>query len=154
MTNNMTNSHKPASPRTPSQRTASAQLAPSRLASSRPASLRPVGLGGLVWGAVLLSTGPRLFRTVQGRSPSRGEQIAIVVLGVRHAAQGLIQVLAPHHLARAYAALDALHALSMLSVAALQPQRRRAALLSAALAVSAGAAAFTVASHPDHEAPA
>lgn len=108
------------------------------MSSRRPPSLRPVGLAGLAWGALLLVRGPRLFRTVQGRSPSRAERGALVVLGARHAGQGLAQLLAPHHLATVYPVIDGLHAASMVVLAAASQPRRRAALVSAAVAVLAG----------------
>lgn len=105
-------------------------------------TLRPVGLLGLAWGALLLWRGPQLFGAVQRRRPSRGERDALVVLGVRHAGQGLVQVLVPHHLAGLYAAIDGLHATSMVAFALTQPQRRRAVLVSGAVAVLAGAASL------------
>ena len=101
-------------------------------------SLRPVGLAGLAWGAVLLTGGPALFRSVQGRAPSSREQDAVVVLGLRHAAQGLAQIVVPYHLVRLYVAVDALHAASMVVIAGAAPVRRRAALVSAAVAVLSG----------------
>lgn len=108
-----------------------------------PRSLRAVGVAGAVWGAALLSRGPQLFRTLEGRAPTTGEQDAITLLGVRHAAQGLLQVVAPHHLARLYAAVDGLHAASMLAVALARPVRRRAALVSGAAAALAGVLSAT-----------
>jgi hypothetical protein len=104
----------------------------------RSGSLRPVGLAGLAWGSVLLTAGPRLFRVVQGREPSRGEQDALVLLGARHLAQGLLQVVLPHHLAGVHAVVDGLHAASMVALAAVTPGRRRAALVSGAVAALAG----------------
>jgi len=107
------------------------------------APLRPVGLAGLGWGALLLARGPELFRLVQGRDASRGERDAVLVLGVRHAGQGLLQVLLPHHLATLYVVVDGLHAASMAALAATSPPtRRRAVVLSGAIAVLGGAAAL------------
>ncbi len=105
-----------------------------------PRSLRPVGLVGLGWGAVLLWRGSELFRSVEGRAPSEGEQDAIAVLGLRHAAQGLAQLVAPHHLGHLYAGIDVLHAASMVAVAVAAPVRRRSALVSGGVAALAGVA--------------
>lgn len=104
----------------------------------RRASLRPVGFFGLAWGSVLLVRGPELFAAVQGRAPGQGERDALVVLGVRHAGQGLLQVLAPHHLGGLYAGVDGLHAASMAALAVLSPERGRAALVSGGIAALAG----------------
>lgn len=108
--------------------------------SSPSRSLRPVGLAGIGWGALLLWRGPTLFRRVQGRIPSSSERDAITVLGVRHAMQGLAQLLVPHHFGRLYAAIDGVHAASMVAVAVVRPARRRAAMLSAAVAAASGLA--------------
>lgn len=101
-------------------------------------SLRPVGFAGLVWGAVLLACGPELFTQVQGRRPSSGERTAITLLAVRHLGQGVLQVLASHHLSIVYAGIDGLHASSMVAVAAKKPTLRRAALTSGAIAGVSG----------------
>lgn len=105
-------------------------------------SLRPAGLVGLAWGTALLVRGPQLFRAVQGRAPVEGERIALVALGVRHAGQGVLQVLLPHQLAGLYAAVDALHAASMGAMAVRSPQRRRAVLVSGTVAAVAGLASL------------
>lgn len=107
---------------------------------SRPAhrSLRPVGIAGLLWGAVLLGRGAQVFTQVQGRGPSSEERTAITLLGVRHLGQGVLQVLAPHHLGSVYAGIDVLHASSMVAIAAKLPALRRAALTSGAVAGVAG----------------
>lgn len=97
-------------------------------------SVRPVGLAGLAWGSALLWRGDTLFEAVQGRGPSSGERDAIVLLGARHLAQGLGQVLVPRHLGRIYVAVDVLHAASMMAVAVAAPVRRRAALVSGSVA--------------------
>lgn len=86
----------------------------------------------------MLWHGPAMFGWVQGRAPSSGERDAIVVLGVRHLGQGLLQLGLPHHFGRTYAIIDFLHASSMVALAAAQPARRRAALTSGAVAALAG----------------
>lgn len=101
-------------------------------------SLRSLGAAEVVWGAVLLGGGDGLFRRLQGRAPDEAERLAVMALGGRHVAQGLLEVAVPHRFGRLYTGVDAIHAASMLLVAALQPDRRRAAATSGALASLAG----------------
>lgn len=111
-------------------------------------SLRPVGLAGLVWGSVLVVSGKKLFTQVQGRGPSSGERTAITLLAVRHLGQGVLQVLAPHHLSTVYAGIDVLHASSMVAIAVKEPTLRRAALTSGAIAGVAGLLSLLAARPP------
>ncbi len=111
-------------------------------------SLRPAGIAGLLWGAVLLGRGAQVFTQVQGRRPSSGERTAITLLGVRHLGQGVLQVLAPHHLATLYAGIDVLHASSMVAIAAKKPALRRAALTSGAVAGVSGLLSLLAARPP------
>lgn len=109
--------------------------------SSRPTpgrSLRSLGAAEVVWGAALLGGGNGLFRRLQGRGPNEAERLALGALAGRHVAQGLLEVAVPHRFARLYAGVDAIHAASMVLVAVLQPDRRRAAAASGTLAVLAG----------------
>lgn len=101
-------------------------------------SLRSIGAAEVVWGAVLLGGGQGLFRRLQGRAPDDVERMALGALGGRHVAQGLVEVAVPHRFGRLYAGVDAIHAASMLLVAVLQPERRRAAAASGTLAFLAG----------------
>ena len=110
--------------------------------SSIDRSLRPLGMAEVVWGAVLLGGGQGLFGRLQGRSPDETERIALGALGARHVAQGLLEVAVPDRLARLYTGVDAIHAASMLLIALLQPDRRRAATASGALAALAGLRAW------------
>lgn len=101
-------------------------------------SLRSLGAAEVVWGAVLLGGGQGLFRRLQGRAPDEIERMAVSALGGRHVVQGLLEVAVPHRFAGLYTVVDAIHAASMLLVAVLQPERRRAAAASGALAFLAG----------------
>lgn len=106
--------------------------------STAAGSLRMLGAAEVVWGGTVLGGGPGLFRRVQGRAPDDIERLALGALGGRHVAQGLVEVAVPDRFARLYAGVDAIHAASMLLVAVRQPERRRAAAVSAALALLAG----------------
>lgn len=118
------------------------------MSDSRHGSLRPVGLAGVVWGGLLLARGAELFTQVQGRRPSSGERTAIILLGIRHLGQGVVQVLAPHHLGTVYAGIDLLHAASMIAIAAKEPTLRRAALTSGTVAGASGLVSVLAARAP------
>lgn len=75
---------------------------------------------------------------MQGRPPSSDERTAITLLGIRHLGQGVVQVLAPHHLGTVYAGIDLLHAGSMIAIAVKEPTLRRAALTSGTVAGASG----------------
>ena len=116
------------------------------MAEDGTSAARTAGAGNLAWGGFLLLSGDLLWRDLTGRAPSSTEQRVIQVLGVRHAAQGLAQVVAPGSLRRLWRAVDLGHAASMLPLVALDPRRRRpavitavASLLSALVAPSAAA---------------
>ncbi|MBA8794087.1 hypothetical protein FHX74_001692 [Friedmanniella endophytica] len=108
--------------------------------SGRLGGLRPVGVLGLAWGAVLLSRGDQLFASLEGRLAVGIESDAITVLGLRHAGQGLVQLIAPRRFARLYTGIDLLHAASMVALAVRDPTRRRAAGVSAGVAALSAAA--------------
>lgn len=101
-------------------------------------------LGGLTvaLGAGLLLQPHRLARWICG---SRGlpDETIIRILGGRELLQGAVQIAYPEKgLLAGGIAVDVLHLLSMLSLAAVWPTYRRAALASAAMAgISAGAGA-------------
>jgi hypothetical protein len=96
---------------------------------------RVLAAGGGVWGLALL-TGPR--RVVAALCPELPEsRIWVVrVLGARLVAQHAVVLAAPRPTAvRAAAAVDALHAASMVPLLA-APRYRRAALLSGVVATA------------------
>ena len=104
---------------------------------------RLVGAAGVAWGAVLLTRGDEVWRSVEGRSPGGAEDGALRVLGVRHVVQGLAQVVAPRATAPVAVAVDVVHAASMAALAAVSPSRRRAAAVTGG--VSLLGAALTLA---------
>jgi len=87
---------------------------------------------------VLLGAGQQLFQRLQGRAPDDTERLALSALGARHLVQGSVEMALPHRFGRLHAGVDVIHAASMLPVALLQPQRRRAAAVSGGLAFLAG----------------
>ncbi len=98
------------------------------------ATTRVAGALAMAWGTVLVGRGRDLFESVQGHSPSAGEQAAVTALGARHLVQGLTQLVAPHHFNRLEAVVDILHAASMVLIAVKEPSSRRATLTSGAIA--------------------
>ncbi len=102
--------------------------------------MRSVGGFGVAWGAVLLAGVGRFRRVVQDRPPSRGEMFAVRVLGARHLAQGTAEAIAPRRGRRLWPFVDLTHAASMVALAAVDPDRRRPALVSAGVAALGAAA--------------
>jgi hypothetical protein len=98
---------------------------------------RLAGAVGAVWGAVLLTRGRPLWRAVDGDAPGRVDEVGMLVLGARHLAQGAYQMARPGRHRKALMGVDVVHALSMVALAAVNPPRRRPALVSAAAAVAA-----------------
>jgi len=101
-------------------------------------SLRPLGAAEIVWGATLLVGRRQLFSRLEGRAPDEPERVALGTLAARHLVQGALEVIVPHRFARLYAATEAIHASTMLLVAVFQPERRRVAVISGALAAASG----------------
>jgi hypothetical protein len=65
--------------------------------------------------------------------------LAINALGLRHLAQGAVQVGAPTRMRRAFVAIDLIHVLTMLPVVVVDKRRRRAAALTCAVALASAA---------------
>lgn len=105
-----------------------------KTATGRRGSLRASGVFGVLWGAGLLWQGPKLFSVLQGHEPEPVDDDAITVLAVRYLAQGTVQLIAPRMFGPLSAGIDLLHAASMVALAVRQPQRRRAAATSGAIA--------------------
>ena len=92
---------------------------------------------------MLLTSAPSIWRAVDGRLPKGADRVALAVLGSRHVITGVSQLAFPDRLQRLQIGIDALHAVTMAGLAAVDPSRRRPALVSAGLAlvgVAAGAA--------------
>ena len=106
------------------------------------AATRLQGAANVVLGAALLARGHRWWAASTGRDPTAIESSALVVLAIRELAEGLAQLTAPTLLRRIWLVVDLAHAASMVLVAALRPQLRRPAMVSAG--VAAGSAALSV----------
>jgi hypothetical protein len=102
------------------------------------ASLRtdPSGAAGLVWGAVLLTAGPRIWRGLTGHRPTEADRLGLWALGARSLGQGVFQLVAPTTGRRLIIAVELLHATSMLALAVGDRPRRRPALVSASVALT------------------
>jgi hypothetical protein len=86
-----------------------------------------------VWGGVLLLD-PGLPLRLGGGLDTKGVRTATRILGARHLIETVVLTRNDPRARRWIAAVDALHALSMLGLAAVSPRLRRDALLSAASA--------------------
>jgi hypothetical protein len=102
------------------------------------ASLRadPSGAAGVVWGAVLLTAGPRIWVGLTGHRPTEVDRLGLRALGARSLGQGAFQLVAPTTGRRLIIAVELLHATSMLALAVFDRPRRRPALVSASVAVT------------------
>jgi hypothetical protein len=100
------------------------------------------GLAGAAWGVAVVAAGQRVWSACTRRPPTPIERSAIVVLGCRQVVQGLAQVCAPLRLRRTWLLVDLAHAGSMVLLAWQDEQRRRPALLSAAVATASAAASL------------
>ena len=104
--------------------------------TSRTWPLRAVGGLGVAWGAVLLGRGRDGWHAVTGGPATAVDLLAVRALGGRHLLQGTVQVVAPTRMRRAFVAVDLIHVLTMVPVIALDERRRRAAVLTSALALA------------------
>ena len=105
--------------------------------------MRPVvvALTGAAFGAALLWQ-PRRVLALTGADPDLpGAVVAARVLGTRHLLQAVAISAAPTQAARWSGRIDGLHAASMLALATISPEYRRAALASAGVASVLGAGA-------------
>ncbi|GAB3878752.1 hypothetical protein [Terrabacter terrigena] len=103
------------------------------------ARARFAGTIGIAWGAVLFAYPDDVWQRVAGRGCTQDEQLVTQVLGLRHLAQGLAELVAPRAVRRPAAAVDAAHALSMLALAAWRREYAPPALASAAVALGGAA---------------
>ncbi len=98
--------------------------------------IRAAGALGASWGALLLARGDAGWRAVEHRKPSRGEGFVVDVLGVRHLAQGLAELIVPQRCRPLWIFVDLTHAASMVVLALVNPDRRRVASISAGAALT------------------
>ena len=112
--------------------------------------LRAAAAVQAVLGAVLLAQPVRIGQLVTGRRGQDPAAWLVRILGLRMLAQGTVELVRPgRKLVLAGAAVDFLHALSMVGVGLLWPRFRRAALVSASAATATAAAgAATAAALP------
>jgi len=105
-----------------------------------PVMSRKLAVAGprLVWSALLLAVPARVIRAAGGTADPRSVGVARV-LGARHALQGTVELLAWPRAHRAGALVDLLHAGTAAGLAALDPARRRVALVD-----TVGATTFAV----------
>ncbi|WP_323097438.1 hypothetical protein [Intrasporangium sp. YIM S08009] len=102
-------------------------------------SARVAGAAGTAWGAVLFTCPDEVWQRVTGRGCTADEQLVTQLLGLRHLAQGIAELVAPGVVRRPAALVDVSHALSMVGLAAWRREYARPALASAGVAL-AGAA--------------
>lgn len=105
---------------------------------------RALGVGGMAWGTVILTAGPRIWRYLDDQGPTEGDQVALRFLGARHVATGGAQVLFPGRFQRLESTIDLIHTATMVGLAALDPPRRRPALVTAGVALASGMAGIGI----------
>ncbi len=104
---------------------------------------RATGVAAALWGGTLLTAGRDVWYVVDGRRPGDLDQVAVRILGVRHLTQGVVQAALPSRFQRLYVAVDVTHAASMFWLAAVDDRRRRPALVSGAVALTAAVVTLT-----------
>jgi hypothetical protein len=107
------------------------------------------------YGAILLLAPDRVSRRATGRTPDRISRAVVRILGARHLTQAVMSIGTSSRVVQALGAeVDALHSLSMLGLAAVDPPRRRGALIDAAIAgCFAATGALLAARRPSDEPP-
>ena len=110
------------------------------------APARQLASARLGWAAVLLAVPGPLYELAAGRRGTPTEVGIVRLLGLREVGQAAITVNRPTAgVLRAGAAVDALHALSMVALALGSAAHRRPALASGTLAAAASASGFAIA---------
>lgn len=103
---------------------------------ARVSVVRTSALTRMIWGAALLGA-PRLVLRVLGGRQTRAARVVLRVLGARHLVQATATALHPSRVVLAGGAgLDGLHALTDLSLAAVDPSQNRLALTDAGIAAT------------------
>lgn len=116
--------------------------------------MRTLGVGNIAWGTAILVAGPPIWRYLDGQGPTGGDQIALRFLGARHTVTGVVQVLFPSRFQRLEIAVDLIHTATMVGLAAIDPPRRRPALVTAAVALGSGLAVIGIRSRSSRAAQA
>ena len=93
-----------------------------------------------------MSTAPGapIWRRLDDQGPTEGDQIALRFLGARHVATGVVQVLFPSRFQRLEIAVDLIHTATMVGLAAIDPPRRRPAVVTASVALASAAAGMAI----------
>ena len=99
--------------------------------------VRITGIGSALWGVALLARGRQVWSRVDHRPPTEADLAAVRFLGARHLAEGVTQAVLPHRFQELYVGVDLTHALSMVGLAVADERRRRPALASGVVAMSA-----------------
>ncbi|MGH8962176.1 MAG: hypothetical protein ACRDWT_13475 [Jatrophihabitantaceae bacterium] len=103
------------------------------------AAARALGALSAATGLVILAEPEAVLHAVSSQRPDPFDTFVARVLGARSAVQGAALLALPRRrLVYAAAMVDLTHAASMVALAALRPEHRRAALCSAALASFTG----------------
>lgn len=105
---------------------------------------RALGAAQTVWGVTLLTAGPQIWSRLAPRAPSDTDRLAMTVLGGRHVATGLAQVVLPRHFQRLGICIDLLHLSSMCVLAVIDPPRRRPAVVTGATALTTAVTAWSI----------
>lgn len=105
---------------------------------------RALGVSGIAGGTAILTAGPPIWRRLDDQGPTEGDQVALRLLGARHVATGMTQVLFPGRFQRLEIGIDLIHTSTMVGLAALDPPRRRPALVTASVAFAGGAAGIGI----------
>ena len=90
---------------------------------------------GIAWGTTLLTYGPTIWRSVDGRGPTEADLVALTFLGTRHVVTGASQLAFPSRFQRLQIGIDVVHAATMVGLAVVDPPRRRPALVTAGAAL-------------------
>ncbi|MEO7058412.1 MAG: hypothetical protein ABI083_01700 [Lapillicoccus sp.] len=105
---------------------------------------RALGVSGIAWGTALLTAGPPIWSYLDDRAPTEVDRVALRFLGARHVATGITQVFVPARFQRLEIGIDLIHAATMVGLAAVDPPRRRPALVTAAVALAGALAGMAI----------
>ncbi len=106
--------------------------------------MRALGVIGIAWGTAILTSGSQIWRHLDDRRPTESDEVALRFLGARHLATGMAQMLLPGRFQRLEITIDLIHSATMVALAAVDPPRRRPALVTAAVALASGMAGIAI----------
>jgi hypothetical protein len=105
------------------------------LSSHRSRPDRLLGFVRLGWAAALITAPDAVIGVIGGGVDSKSVAVARI-LGVRHAAQGAVEVATGSRWRRAGSAIDAAHSITAVGLALVDSSRRRLAFADAAIAAT------------------